>query len=347
MSAWYVFSAMGFYPVTPCSGIYAIGTPVFPRVTINLENGKSFVIKALNVSDMNFYIQAASLNGKPFTRCYISHADILKGGELTFIMGPQPNKAWAVGYGGFPESSITEYPVIPVPSVHQGNHTFMDSAVVALSCAQPDANIHFTLDGSEPSLKSDMYLRPFTLRKSTTLRAIAITKELQKSLLIQASFIRIPKNRKITLGTTYAGQYAAGGDLALIDFQRGGDSFRTGGWQGYEGVDIEVVVDLGASQPIRKLSLGCIQDQGAWIFMPSEVTFFKSDDGAAFSKISTIANDVDEHQAGALTREFSTTFKGLKCRYIKVVAKNRGVCPDWHPGAGRKAWLFADEISIE
>ncbi|MCX6268115.1 MAG: GH92 family glycosyl hydrolase [Bacteroidetes bacterium] len=277
MSAWYIFSAMGFYPVTPGSGNYAFGSPLFPVVTISLEKGKSFVVRAANLSDRNFYIQSASLNGRPYTKCYISHADILKGGELVFNMGPSANKAWGAGFGGFPDTYISEYLITPVPSLFSGSHTFMDSAVIALSCPLAGVNIHYTLDGSVPGLRSNIYLRPFILRKTATFRAFAVSQQLQRSLPIEAQFIKIPKNRKITLNTQYAGQYSAGGDLALIDFLRGADNFRTGTWQGYEGVDIDAVVDLGSVQPIRKLSLGCLQDQGAWIFMPAEVSWWISD----------------------------------------------------------------------
>ena len=347
MSAWYVLSAMGFYPVAPGSGIYAFGTPVFPKAILKMENGNSLTIMANNINDRNFYIQSVNLNGKPYTRCYISHADILKGGELVFNMGSQPNKAWAVGYGGFPDSYIQEHRITPVPSLHQGNHTFMDSTVIGMSCADPGVTIHYTLDGSEPGMRSNIYQSPFTVRKTTTLRAFAINQDLQKSLPIEARFIRIPKNRTIKLHTAYSSQYAAGGELALIDFIKGGDNFRTGGWQGYEGVDIEAVVDLGASQVIHKLSLGCIQDQGAWIFMPTGVSWLISEDGINFTNVSTIPGDVDEHQDGAITKEYSATVKSMKARYVKVIAKNRGVCPAWHPGAGAKAWVFADEITIE
>ena len=347
MSAWYVLSAMGFYPVTPGSGNYAFGSPVFPKATIRLDNGKSFVIRAINISDQNFYIQSASLNGRPFTKCFITHAELLKGGELTFNMGPQPNKAWGVGFGGFPETYISEYQTIPVPSVFQGSHTFMDSTIVGLTCALYNVKIHYTLDGSEPTMRSAVYQRPLTLRKTTLLKTFAVTNELKKSLVAEAKFLLIPKNRKISLSTAYAGQYAAGGDLALIDFTRGGESFHTGAWQGYEGVNIEAVVDLGTLQPVHKVSLGCIQDQGSWIFMPAEVSWWVSDDGTNFNPVSTIPNDVDEHHNGAVTREFAANLKGAKIRYIKVVAKNRGVCPEWHPGAGNKAWIFADEITVE
>jgi hypothetical protein len=223
----------------------------------------------------------------------------------------------------------------------------MDSTVIALSCATPGVNIHYTLDGSEPTRKSTVYQRPVTLRKTVTVKVIAMNAGLQKSLPIEATFTKIPKNRRITLNSAYAGQYAAGGDLALIDFIKGGDNFHTGGWQGYEGVDLEAVVDLGAAQPLKKLSLGCLQNQGSWIFMPVEVSWWLSEDGSNFTSVSTIPNDVDEHHNGAITKEFSASLKGTKGRYVKVIAKNRGVCPSWHLGAGGKAWIFADEISIE
>ncbi|SFD57929.1 GH92 family glycosyl hydrolase [Flavobacterium phragmitis] len=96
MSAWYVFSSMGLYPMNPASGEYEIGSPIFEKSTLNLPNGKTFVIEAENVSDKNFYIQSATLNGKAFTKTAISHQEILKGGVLHFVMGAQPNQNWGL-----------------------------------------------------------------------------------------------------------------------------------------------------------------------------------------------------------------------------------------------------------
>ncbi|HEX5554135.1 MAG TPA: GH92 family glycosyl hydrolase [Chitinophagaceae bacterium] len=91
-SAWYIFSVMGFYPVSPASGEYAIGAPQFPEITLDLQNGKQFQIKALNLSDKNKYIKSITLNGKPLSGYFISHADIIKGGQLTFQMTDHPVK---------------------------------------------------------------------------------------------------------------------------------------------------------------------------------------------------------------------------------------------------------------
>ena len=104
MSSFYVFSAMGFYPVTPGLPMYVIGSPVFKEVEINLENGKEFKIKANNYSNKNKYIQSARLNGKSFNRTWIKHSEIMQGGTLEFDMGLRPNKKWGTSAESIPPS---------------------------------------------------------------------------------------------------------------------------------------------------------------------------------------------------------------------------------------------------
>jgi len=94
MSSWYVFSAMGFYPVTPGLPNYEIGSPIFNKVTINVGGGNTFVIEAKNVSEKNKYIQSAMLDDKPLNKPWIKHSDIIKGGTLIFMMGSRPNMSW-------------------------------------------------------------------------------------------------------------------------------------------------------------------------------------------------------------------------------------------------------------
>lgn len=103
-SAWYVFSAMGFYPVTPGYPSYVIGSPLFDEVTLSLENGNSFVIKAANNSTENVFIEKASLNGSPLERPWIKHDEVMQGGELTFRMSKKPNKEWGASIQNRPPS---------------------------------------------------------------------------------------------------------------------------------------------------------------------------------------------------------------------------------------------------
>ncbi len=94
LSAWYVFSSMGFYPVTPGSPNYSIGSPLFKHITLSLTNGKKFNIIATNESERNKYIQSAKMNGKALNGPWFSHADLANGGTLVLEMGPKPNKTW-------------------------------------------------------------------------------------------------------------------------------------------------------------------------------------------------------------------------------------------------------------
>ncbi|MES2488004.1 MAG: glycoside hydrolase domain-containing protein, partial [Bacteroidota bacterium] len=94
LSAWYVFSAMGFYPVDPAGCVYAIGTPILKEAVIQTPSGKTFTVKAKDVSEANKYIQSATLNGKAYNKTHITQNDINAGGTLEFVMGARPNKKW-------------------------------------------------------------------------------------------------------------------------------------------------------------------------------------------------------------------------------------------------------------
>lgn len=96
MTAFVVFSSMGFYPITPGSPLYTIGSPVFSKVNIKLPNGKAFVVDAKNCSVKNKYIQSASINGKPLDGPWFTHEQLVQGGHLELVMGPYPNKKWGV-----------------------------------------------------------------------------------------------------------------------------------------------------------------------------------------------------------------------------------------------------------
>jgi predicted alpha-1,2-mannosidase len=106
MSAWYVLSAMGFYPVHPANGVYVLGSPEVDKATIVSAGKKPFTIEAVNNSEKNIYIQSVQYNGQPYTKGYITHSMITKGGTLTLEMGPEPNKSFAVAPADRPKSEL-------------------------------------------------------------------------------------------------------------------------------------------------------------------------------------------------------------------------------------------------
>jgi predicted alpha-1,2-mannosidase len=108
MSAWYIFSALGFYPVTPGMDYYVIGSPSIKSAKLHLPNGKEFVVKAESASDSNYYIQSAMLNGKNHSKSFVKYEDILKGGLLEFNMGNTPQTDWATKLNERPASRIND-----------------------------------------------------------------------------------------------------------------------------------------------------------------------------------------------------------------------------------------------
>ena len=344
MSAWYVLSAAGFYPVTPGSTSYVIGSPLFPEVRFNLENGKSFVIRAVNAAEGNVYIQSAVLNGKPYEKSYFRHGDLMAGGELVFRMGPRPNPLWGSGAGREPFSRIDAPAIVPTPVIQAAGQTFRGRLKVSLIGT---GDLHYTIDGTDPGPDSPIFRHPFFIDRDTTVKTVAITPNLQRSLVVTAKYHRIPHDWKITLHSNYSSQYTGGGDFALIDGIRGTRNWSGGGWQGYQGKDLVAVLDLGAVQNVSRVGAGFLQDTGSWIWMPRRVEVELSLDGRTFGPVFSIPNEVPEKQEGVVTREFIKTISPQRARYIRLRAVNYGKIPAWHPGSGGDAWIFADEILIE
>jgi len=108
MSAWYVLSSLGFYPVRVGDGTYVIASPSFKKATLQLPNGKALTLKTNNLSDQNIYIQSVTMNGKPYSKVYFRHEDLVKGGEIVFSMGNKPNKNWGIKKADLPPSMNEE-----------------------------------------------------------------------------------------------------------------------------------------------------------------------------------------------------------------------------------------------
>ena len=172
MSAWYILSAMGFYQVCPGTPNYVIGTPIFDKVTINLNNGRKFTIRANEVSATNKYIQSVTLNGKPYSKTWFTHQDILDGAELVFEMGSSPNKNWGSAKEDRPGSEKYEEAVV-LPYAMTSDQYFLQTAKVTLLIEDPVAKIYYTLDGSRPDEKSTRYVHPITVNKTTNIRFVA------------------------------------------------------------------------------------------------------------------------------------------------------------------------------
>jgi hexosaminidase len=211
---------------------------------------------------------------------------------------------------------------------------------------KPD--IHFTLDGGEPTASSPRYEKPLRLKKTAVLKAAAfidgriIGKSAEEKL-----FRHMALGLPLALSFPYRDQYNGGGPLALSDGLRGSRSSGDGRWQGFEGDDLIAVIDLGTERKIGRVAAGFLQNSGSWIFLPSSVEIAVSNDGKEFVVIATSSNEISPLDLEPRLKEFSAEPAGKKARFVRVHARNIGVCPEGHPGAGNKAWLFTDEIIVE
>lgn len=217
--------------------------------------------------------------------------------------------------------------------------------VVKLAATQAGIQIRYTVGDTLTLQNSRPYESPVAITGTSTLCAQAEMKGRLVGNPITLSFVTDDAlYAPVTVNEQYSSKYAAGGVGALVDGIRGTMNFRDGLWQGYEGTGIHATIDLGEAKAISEIGAGFYQESGSWIFMPDSVEYFVSPDGNRFEKVGVVKNTVPQKDPDPVKQDFVVKFNERQARYFKVEAKNIGVCPPWHPGAGGKAWLFIDEI---
>ncbi|AFN74826.1 beta-hexosaminidase precursor [Melioribacter roseus P3M-2] len=220
--------------------------------------------------------------------------------------------------------------------------------IVTFDIHQEGVNLRYTLDGTTPTYKSEIYTQPIVVNNTSKLVAAAFRDTFFLNKKINFDFIfHKAVGSDIKIINEYSLHYRANGDNSLVDGIRGTDDFHDGMWQGYQGVDFEAVIDLGSEKEISRVVPRFILNSNSWVFLPKKVVISISKDGSKFSDEKVIANDVPQKNSEIIIKEFGADFIASKARYIKVFAESIKVCPEWHPGAGHKAWLFIDEIVVE
>jgi hypothetical protein len=345
MSAWFVLSAMGFYPVTPGSGIYELGIPLFDEAKIHLENGKTFVIKAKGKTPSAKYVTATSFNNKAYTPTYIKHADLWKGGSLEFELSEKINKTRGTAVKDIPVSKIGEQSIVAVPYFVIPSNKFANEMSIGLKSFEPNTEIYYRW--IQPNIRSRYvkYEKPFKITETGELQVYA-QRGIIKSKEVTQPFYRIPDDKAITVTSRVHPMYTAGGPEALIDGITGTTNWKTGEWQSYFDTDFEAVIDLRVTKPVTYLGVHVLQDVSPWIMYPQEVIFYSSEDGKIFTEIKRLKNNVDQKLETVQVQQIGTELSA-KARFIKVKAISGGKLPDWHESAGQPSHIFIDEIIIK
>ena len=340
MSSWYVLSAIGLFDINPGDPYYVIQTPLVNKASLKLENGNSFSIKKTGIENDEIYIAKVELNGKVMDRNYLHIDEIMKGGELVVYTTSDTSNSWSIN--DYYITKISSNIITPNPVIKAKSKTFMDTLSISMDCYQCDSILY----GFGKNNMSTFYKNPIIISNSTSINAVAYFNGI-KSKIENATYIKHDKDYEIGLKNKYSNQYTGGGAKALIDGLTGPNNFMTGLWQGYHNVDFEAIVDLKNPTKINSISVGALQDIRSWIWFPKEVDFYVSKDGKEFQFVDKKAHVFPDNDERSMTHVFESKLsKSTFGRYVKVVAKNYGKCPNWHLGAGGDTWLFFDEIRI-
>ncbi len=237
---------------------------------------------------------------------------------------------------------------LKAPLIKATKELFNDTVQVAIESGFAKAKIHYTTDGKEPDSTSAVYQSPLVIEASSEVKAIAYLEGWTTSPVATKNFVRV---RHQPVGVTLAQQpdsrYKGEGEKTLIDFQRGGDSFKTGKWFGWQGHNCVATLDLGKVADVSKVTAGCFEDTGGWIFFPKGMRISTSTDGKNFKKVKESTYPVATSNTKPGAKMFSESFSSSQARYVKVEVLSVLKNPKWHPGAGEPCWVFVDEILVE
>lgn len=210
--------------------------------------------------------------------------------------------------------------------------------------------IVYTLDGREPDGNSPVYNDSILLTGTALIKARTVVHDkpgpvTEKNIHLHKAIGKLLK--LYSRYSTYNPAYAAGGDNGLIDGLKGSQSFSDGRWQGYQGQDLDIELDLKVSTEIKRVSVDFLQNSFSWILLPAAVEIFVSDDGINYTSDKVINHDVDPLQNKAIIQTFEAEFDQLKARYLKIIGHYPGPLPAGHHAAGNPSFIFADEIIVE
>jgi len=208
--------------------------------------------------------------------------------------------------------------------------------------------IYYTADGGEPTSASLLYSHELVFKSSASIRARARRGDFISAGITRRDIVAsFATGKPVAYKIPFTPKYSGGGMMGLTNGLAGSLNFRDGQWQGFQGSDCDVTVDLGEVREISSVSVNFLQDAGSWIFLPKHVEIEISDDGKSFTSLLDSPQNEPANRQGAFTSSYaSSAGRKLHGRYVRIFGQNIGVCPDWHPGKGGKSWIFADEIVV-
>lgn len=246
------------------------------------------------------------------------------------------------------QTPILDQLAVPSVSIKGRYDAARQSCILEMVTKGSGASVYYTTDGSVPTAQSQRYGGDLSFSRPTAVAVRAFRKGIASDAVARVEvYPSLSTGKTITLTHPFSDRYPAGGANALVDGFKGSQDYKDGFWQGYEGTDLEAVVDLGQVVQISRVKARFLQDTPMWIFYPRSVEYAVSSDGVTFVPVGRSDHPVAEKHQDLSTKEFGHQLKDVKARFVRMRAATVGVCPPWHAGAGGKPWTFCDEITVE
>lgn len=219
--------------------------------------------------------------------------------------------------------------------------------VVMTLTTQGDAPIHYTLDGSQPTASSPLYKEPVAIDKSCTFKAAALREGMQTPVYSREFDFNKATGRRIALNAAPTLKYTYGGASLLVDGYHGGPVYSNQAWVGFQNEPLDATIDMQGSKPYSSVTVESLVAKDEWVFPPSSIGVYLSDDGVEFAEAAQIAIPQECAESPDGIRPFKALFPETSARYLRVVARTVDPIPAWHGAAGQKGHLFVDEIVVE
>jgi predicted alpha-1,2-mannosidase len=320
MSAWYVCAKSGIYPTCPGENNYdAVDKP-----STNL---------------ISKYLNPTIVEDKLYHSGYADNYQAKRKMVFPIFKKDQLSRTFPMRMDKLKTHST-------VPFIQNAPRIFSDSVRIEMASPKKGLPIYYCLNNDN---KFQNYTQPFYLHESASIKFYSL-RNTESYLMQYASFTKLPNDRRIILKNQYNPSYSAGGAQGLMDGIYGKLNWRAGDWQGYQGQDIEVIMEFAEPRAIKKLAANFLEDQNSWIFYPKEVEFYVSQDSLSWTLVDQIQTNKSDHAEQTTISKFETTYSTMQkqeYKYAKLVAKNFGPMPQWHEGRGNPTFIFIDEFEVK
>jgi len=247
-------------------------------------------------------------------------------------------------------SAMVSTPNIKVEMNGEENYRIFNSPLtVTLTCDDPTAKMYYTLDGTDPTTKSTLYKKPFTVDQTCMLTVKAIAKDKEDSFTVHRAF-----ERKYVKNTVFVTppekRYSKDADIALMDGKKGSLDGYWAGWLGFSGNDMEATIELTDEIDISMVKIGVCHNPQQWVMWPKSAWVAFSSDGVDYTdwrRAEFPMYNVPDRMASLGRVEARLKTDEPQVKFIRIKLENRGVLPEWHPNAGQKAWIMVDEVVID